>query len=84
MKLAKLLEEAKFHGVFFADVLGIYDVYKGPSNNTPALQSAAQIPIGDPRYILIFVCLTCEALAKLSAAFLFQPWRTRRNRSHLA
>jgi alkanesulfonate monooxygenase SsuD/methylene tetrahydromethanopterin reductase-like flavin-dependent oxidoreductase (luciferase family) len=49
VKLAKLLEEAKFHGVFFADVLGIYDVYKGPSNNTPALQSASQIPIGDPR-----------------------------------
>lgn len=49
VKLAKLLEEAKFHGVFFADVLGIYDVYKGPSNNAPALQSAAQIPIGDPR-----------------------------------
>lgn len=56
MRLAKLLEEAKFHGVFFADVLGIYDVYKGPANNTPALQSAAQIPIGDPRYMHIALC----------------------------
>lgn len=49
--LAKLLEEAKFHGIFFADVLGIYDVYKGPENITPALASAAQTPISDPRYI---------------------------------
>lgn len=42
--MAQRLEEAKFHGIFFADVLGIYDVYKG---NGPALESAAQIPILD-------------------------------------
>lgn len=45
MKTAKLLEEAKFHGIFFADVLGIYDVYG--NDNAPALRSAAQIPILD-------------------------------------
>lgn len=44
MKVAKLLEEAKFHGIFFADVLGIYDVYKG---NDAALAAGAQIPILD-------------------------------------
>lgn len=44
VKLAKTLDDAKFHGLFFADVLGIYDVYKG---NGPALHSAAQIPILD-------------------------------------
>ena len=44
VRVAKMLDEAKFHGIFFADVLGIYDVYKG---NGPALQSAAQIPILD-------------------------------------
>jgi alkanesulfonate monooxygenase SsuD/methylene tetrahydromethanopterin reductase-like flavin-dependent oxidoreductase (luciferase family) len=42
--LAKKLDEAKFHGIFFADVLGIYDIYNG---NGPALQSGAQIPILD-------------------------------------
>ena len=42
-----MLDEAKFHGLFFADVLGIYDVYQGPGNNGPALKSAAQIPILD-------------------------------------
>ncbi|THW04261.1 Nitrilotriacetate monooxygenase component A/pristinamycin IIA synthase subunit A [Aureobasidium pullulans] len=42
VKLAKFLDENGFHGIFFADVLGIYDVYKG---NGPALSSGAQIPI---------------------------------------
>lgn len=40
-----MLEEAKFHGLFFADVLGIYNVYD--DSNGPALQSGAQIPILD-------------------------------------
>ena len=40
-----MLEEAKFHGLFFADVLGIYNVYK--SSDDPALASGAQIPILD-------------------------------------
>ena len=45
MRLAKFLDDAGFHGIFFADVLGIYDVYK--SGNGPALTSGAQIPIQD-------------------------------------
>ncbi|KAI3392484.1 hypothetical protein diail_5649 [Diaporthe ilicicola] len=63
VRLAKLLEEAKFHGVFFADVLGIYDVYKGPSNNTPALQSAAQIPIGDPSLLISAMAHATKSLS---------------------
>jgi hypothetical protein len=49
--LAKFLEEGKFLGLFLADHMGIYDVYKGPSNSAPALESSAQFPIGDPLYI---------------------------------
>ncbi|KAK4497846.1 hypothetical protein PRZ48_010501 [Zasmidium cellare] len=49
VELAKKLDEAKFHGIFFADVLGIYDVYKG---NGPALSSGAQIPILDVSLII--------------------------------
>ncbi|KAL2444295.1 Dimethyl-sulfide monooxygenase [Exophiala dermatitidis] len=45
---AKILEAGKFHGVFIADVLGPYDVYKGPGNFEPGLPGAAQIPISDP------------------------------------
>ena len=46
--LAKILEEGKFHGLFIADMLGIYDVYKGPNNIDPVLPGAAQFPISDP------------------------------------
>lgn len=48
IELAKLLEAAKFHGIFIADVLGGYDVYKGPRNLDPAIVSGAQWPVNEP------------------------------------
>ncbi|KXT12245.1 hypothetical protein AC579_815 [Pseudocercospora musae] len=48
INLAKLLEAAKIHGVFIADVLGGYDVYQGPQNLAPAIRSAAQWPVNEP------------------------------------
>ncbi|KAL1610724.1 hypothetical protein SLS60_002394 [Paraconiothyrium brasiliense] len=48
VNLAKLLEDAKFHGIFIADVLGGYDVYKGPRNLEPAIKSGAQWPVNEP------------------------------------
>ncbi|GAB1210170.1 hypothetical protein APSETT445_008960 [Aspergillus pseudonomiae] len=48
IELAKLLESAKFHGIFIADVLGGYDVYKGPRNLEPAIVSGAQWPVNEP------------------------------------
>lgn len=50
--LAVKLEDAKFSGIFIADVLGPYDVYKGPDNLTPALVGAAQLPTNDPQLIV--------------------------------
>lgn len=41
VRLAEKLDDAKFHGIFFADVLGIYDVYQGSG---PALKAGAQVP----------------------------------------
>ncbi|KAI1634106.1 dibenzothiophene desulfurization enzyme A [Biscogniauxia mediterranea] len=46
VELAKLLEEAKFHGIFIADVLGGYDVYRGSLD--PAIISGAQWPVNEP------------------------------------
>ncbi|KAF2448293.1 dibenzothiophene desulfurization enzyme A [Karstenula rhodostoma CBS 690.94] len=46
VELAKLLEEAKFHGIFIADVLGGYDVYNG--NLEAAIVSGAQWPVNEP------------------------------------
>ena len=45
-KLAKILEQAKFHGMFIADVLGGYDVYNG--NLDAAIRSGAQWPVNEP------------------------------------
>ncbi|RJE23496.1 xenobiotic compound monooxygenase [Aspergillus sclerotialis] len=52
IELAKLLESAKFHGIFIADVLGCYDVYKGPRNITPATISGAQWPNNEPLAVI--------------------------------
>ncbi|OAA56285.1 Nitrilotriacetate monooxygenase component A/pristinamycin IIA synthase subunit A [Niveomyces insectorum RCEF 264] len=46
VELAKLLEEANFHGIFIADVLGGYDVYK--QSLDPAVISGAQWPVTEP------------------------------------
>lgn len=48
LDLAKLLEKGKIHGIFLADVLGSYDVYKGGIDT--AVQTAAQFPVNDPAY----------------------------------
>ncbi|KAL2823038.1 bacterial luciferase-like protein [Aspergillus granulosus] len=48
VELAQLLESAKFHSIFIADVLGGYDVYKGPRNLAPAISSSAQWPVNEP------------------------------------
>jgi long-chain alkane monooxygenase len=44
--LARLLERGLFDGVFFADVLGAYDVYGG--NADASLRGGVQIPLLDP------------------------------------
>jgi hypothetical protein len=46
--MAKVLEKGKIHALFIADVLGAYDVYKGPDNLDPGLAGVAQFPITDP------------------------------------
>ncbi|KAF9785588.1 hypothetical protein IL306_005464 [Fusarium sp. DS 682] len=50
VELAKLLEDAKFHGIFIADVLGGYDVYK--KSLEPAIISGAQWPLTEPLAVI--------------------------------
>ncbi|KAI1083860.1 Nitrilotriacetate monooxygenase component A/pristinamycin IIA synthase subunit A [Whalleya microplaca] len=50
VELAKLLEEAKFHGIFIADVLGGYDVYNASLD--PAKISGAQWPVNEPLSVI--------------------------------
>jgi FMN-dependent oxidoreductase (nitrilotriacetate monooxygenase family) len=46
VELAKLLERGKFDALFLADVLGVYDVYRGSPD--AAIARAVQMPVNDP------------------------------------
>jgi len=58
--LARVLEKGIFDGIFIADVIGYYDVYKG--SNYHALQQAAQIPVNDPLQLAAPIALATEHL----------------------
>ncbi|MFS8116691.1 NtaA/DmoA family FMN-dependent monooxygenase, partial [Rhizobium jaguaris] len=58
--LARTLEKGVFDGIFIADVIGYYDVYKG--NNYHAIQQAAQIPVNDPIQLAVPIALATEHL----------------------
>lgn len=60
--LAKKLEAAKFHAIFFADVLGGYDVYKGPANLEPTIPAASQFPINDPLYSVAAMAAATQSI----------------------
>ena len=47
---AQKLENGLFDGIFFADVLGVYDVYG--ANADAALRHAVQVPVNDPTLVI--------------------------------
>src|SRR3954471_17800503 len=57
---ARLLERGRFDGIFFADMLGAYDVYKASA--APALAEGIQIPLNDPRYLIPAMAAVTEHL----------------------
>lgn len=58
--LARTLERGIFDGIFIADVIGYYDVYKGGLYH--ALQQGAQIPVNDPLQLAAPIALATEHL----------------------
>jgi alkanesulfonate monooxygenase len=46
VELARTLERGKFDALFLADVLGVYDVYRGSPD--AAIANAVQVPVNDP------------------------------------
>ena len=58
--VARTLEKGVFDGIFIADVIGYYDVYKG--SNYHAIQQAAQIPVNDPLQLAAPIALATEHL----------------------
>lgn len=45
-ELAQLLEQGKFDSLFIADVLGVYDTYRGSAD--ASIRRAMQVPVHDP------------------------------------
>lgn len=58
--LARALEAARFDSLFFADMLGLYDVYRG--SERPALEQAIQVPLNDPTYLVPALAYATEHL----------------------
>ncbi|WP_053218391.1 LLM class flavin-dependent oxidoreductase [Virgibacillus senegalensis] len=59
--LARLLEKGKFDAVFFADVLGIYDVYR--KSKAPSIRDGLQVPVNDPALLVSAMAQATEHLA---------------------
>jgi long-chain alkane monooxygenase len=69
--LAEILERGKFDGLFIADVLGVYDVYRG--NLDAALRHSAQIPVNDPLQLAPAMALVTKHLGfGLTASISFE------------
>ena len=58
--LATTLERGLFDGIFIADVLGVYDVYKGDAEH--AIRQGAQIPVNDPLQLVPAMAVATEHL----------------------
>lgn len=58
--LARMLERGRFDAIFLADVLGVYDVYKGGPET--ALEQAVQVPVNDPLAVIPAMALVTEHL----------------------
>ena len=58
--LSKVLERGKFDALFLADVVGVYDVFRG--NREAALTQAAQTPVNDPMLLVPAMAAATEHL----------------------
>jgi alkanesulfonate monooxygenase len=59
-ELAQLLEAGLFDTIFLADVLGVYDVYRG--SRDAALRGAVQVPVNDPLLLISAMALVTRHL----------------------
>jgi FMN-dependent oxidoreductase (nitrilotriacetate monooxygenase family) len=59
-ELAKLLERGRFDSLFIADVVGVYDVYRGSVETS--LVDADQVPVNDPFFQIPAMAMVTEHL----------------------
>jgi dimethyl-sulfide monooxygenase len=81
--MAKELERGHFDCLFIADVVGVYDVYRGSAE--AALRDAAQVPVNDPfGAISAMAAVTSNVCFGITAAVTFeQPYILARRLSTL-
>lgn len=60
IEYAKTLERGLFDGIFFADVVGVYDVYG--DSPAAALRGAVQVPVNDPTLVIPAMAAVTEHL----------------------
>jgi FMN-dependent oxidoreductase (nitrilotriacetate monooxygenase family) len=59
--VARMLDDASFDGIFFADTVGVHDVYAGSGDE--AMRDAAQFPINDPTVLISGMAAVTKHLA---------------------
>ena len=70
--LARTLERGLFDALFLADVLGIYDVYRGGPET--ALRHAVQVPVNDPLLLIPAMALVTRNLGfGVTSTLTFEP-----------
>ncbi len=62
--LARLAERGKFDGIFLADIVGVYDVYRGGA--APSITDAVQIPVNDPMMVVPAMAAVTEHIVLAS------------------
>lgn len=71
-EVAQILERGKFDAIFLADVLGVYDVYRG--NADAALANSIQLPVNDPALVVPAMALVTKHLGfGLTATLSYEP-----------
>jgi FMN-dependent oxidoreductase (nitrilotriacetate monooxygenase family) len=58
--LARIAERGKLDGIFLADIVGVYDVYRGGPG--PSIEHSVQVPVGDPLLLVPAMAAVTEHL----------------------
>src|SRR5437016_9551392 len=70
--LARLAERGKFDGIFLADIVGVYDVYRG--GPAPSIVDAVQIPVNDPMMVVPIMAAVTEHIGfGVTANLTYEP-----------
>src|SRR5215831_20582347 len=70
--LARLAERGKFDGIFLADIVGVYDVYRG--GPAPSIVDAVRIPVNDPMMVVPVMAAVTEHIGLgVTANLTYEP-----------